>query len=164
MQLLRDASSLNATPERCAAEMLETVPQVMQFIRRQMRSLRGQELTVPQIRTLYYLGRHSKRSLSDAAEFIGLSLPAMSRLVDCLVKKGMVTRAACPEDRRHVRLGLTGRGQRALDAAWERTRERLTEEVAALTPEQREVVCGAMSALRGIFDPGHVELVPPSAE
>jgi DNA-binding MarR family transcriptional regulator len=153
MQLLSDASSAGVRPESCAREVMETVPLVMQFIRRQMRSLRGQDLTVPQIRTLWFITHHSHPSLSDAADFIGLSLPAMSRLVDGLVRKSLVTRTACPDDRRHVRLGVTSRGQAALDSAWKGTHSRVTEVIANLSARQRAVVESAMSSLNEVFGP-----------
>src|SRR5437763_17044188 len=115
MQLLSSASTVPANTERCARQLLETVPLVMQFIRRQMRSLCSHDLSVPQIRTLYFVSTNDRPSLSDAAEYIGLALPSMSRLVDGLVKKDLLTRAECQHDRRHVRLGITAAGQAALD-------------------------------------------------
>jgi DNA-binding MarR family transcriptional regulator len=151
MQLLSDASSAGAKAESCAREVMETVPLVMQFIRRQMRSLRGQDLTVPQIRTLWFITQHSSPSLSDAADFIGLSLPAMSRLVDGLVRKNLVTRTSCPNDRRHVRLGVTHRGQAALDSAWEGTHARVAQIVANLSAKQRATIEAAMASLQEVF-------------
>jgi DNA-binding MarR family transcriptional regulator len=153
MQLLSDASSTGSSTDACARDLMETVPTVMQFIRRHVRSLRGHELTVPQIRTLYWVSRGGRPSLSEAADYIGLSLPAMSRLVEGLVKKGLMTRTACEDDRRHVRLALTGRGQAELDAAWEGTRARLADELASLPAGQRRTIQEAMNALRPVFEP-----------
>ena len=153
MQLLSDASTLEAAPQACARDLMETVPLVMQFIRKHMRSLRGGELTVAQLRTLYNVGRGRRPSLSDVAEQIGLSLPAMSRLVDALVKKGLMTRTSCEHDRRQVRLALTRRGQTALDTAWKGTHDRLATEIASLPGEQRAMIQAAMHALQPVFDP-----------
>jgi DNA-binding MarR family transcriptional regulator len=157
MQLLSDASSLEAAPDACARDLMETVPLVMQFIRGHMRSLRGHELTVAQLRTLYNVSRGRRPSLSEVAEHIGLSLPAMSRMVDALVKKGLMTRTSCEQDRRHLRLELTRRGQTALDQAWNGTHDRLSAEIAALPAEQRGIIQAAMHALRPVFEPepGH---------
>src|SRR5205085_6488729 len=60
MQLLSNASSSRVGPKACARELMETVPSVMQYIRRQMRSLRGQDLTIPQIRTLWFITQHTQ--------------------------------------------------------------------------------------------------------
>ena len=118
-------------PDRCAKQLIETVPLVMQFMRRQMRRASKQALSIPQLRTLYFVSIHDRPSLSDAADFIGLSLPAMSRLVDALVRKELVSRTACQTDRRHIRLAITARGTASLDVAWQETHARLAEEVAA---------------------------------
>jgi DNA-binding MarR family transcriptional regulator len=152
MQLLSDATAIDASPDACARQLMETVPPVMQYIRRQMRSLRTHGLSVPQLRTLYFVSRNDRPSLSNVAEFIGLTLPSMSRLVDGLVKKALLTRTACPDDRRHIRLGITEVGQTALDVAWQGTHIRLVEEIAALNPGDRMTVIAAMQILRGVFD------------
>ncbi|MDB5300141.1 MAG: putative MarR family transcriptional regulator [Phycisphaerales bacterium] len=144
---------MNANADACARQLLETVPQVMQYIRKQMRSLRSHGLSVPQLRTLYFVSHNERPSLSDVADFIGLTLPSMSRLVDGLVRKSLLTRAACPNDRRHIRLGITELGQTALDVVWKGTHTRLTKEVAALNPGDRTTIIAAMQTLRGLFDP-----------
>ena len=43
----------------------------------------------------------------------------MSRLVDGLVEKRLLSRKPCDEDRRHVRLSLTAKGQATLSEARE---------------------------------------------
>jgi len=157
MQLLPDASIAPVKPDRLAKQLIETVPLVMQFMRRQMRRASQQKLSVPQLRTLYYISIHDRPSLSDAADFIGLSLPAMSRLIDGLVRKEYVSRTSCPNDRRHVRLGITDCGHAALDLAWKGTHARLAEEVAAMTVEQRGILSSSMEILRSTFHPDAVK-------
>jgi DNA-binding MarR family transcriptional regulator len=143
----------SAPAELCAKQLIDTVPLVMQFMRRQMRRASKQELSIAQLRTLYFISVHDHPSLSCAADFIGLSLPAMSRLVDALVKKGLVSRTACINDRRHVRLCVTNAGQSAIDIAWQGTHARLAREVAEMTLQQRSAISGAMDILRATFDP-----------
>jgi DNA-binding MarR family transcriptional regulator len=153
MQLLSSAITKSQPTNVCATQMIETIPLVMQFMRRQMRQASRHELSIPQLRTLYFVSLHERPSLSDAADFIGLSLPAMSRLVDLLVRKSLLSRTACPNDRRHIRLGITARGQSALDVAWNGCHEKLVEEVEAMTIDQRDSISAAMEILRSTFDP-----------
>lgn len=129
----------------------------MQFMRRQMRKASCGKLSIAQLRTLYFIGISDCPSLSATADFIGLSLPAMSRLVDGLVKAELATRTSCPNDRRQIRLAITPTGQAAIDQSWKSTRSRLAEEVSALSPEHREVIVSAMDVLRDIFDPKTVK-------
>lgn len=157
MQLLTGATRSGAGAEECARQLIDTIPTVMTFIRRQMRSSSPAELSVAQLRTLYFISRHDRPSLSAASDFIGLSLPAMSRLVDALVRAELVTRTSCPKDRRHIRLGVTPLGQSALDVALKGTRDRVTREVSSLTGEQRQTLNSALELLRSIFEPQRVK-------
>src|SRR3954464_4829934 len=116
MQLLREASSSGVSSEDCAHDVLDSIPSVMKVIRGQMRAHRS-GLTVPQFRTLYFISITQGGSLSAVADFIGLSLPAMSRMVDGLVDKRLVLRRTCDTDRRHVRLALTALGESTLREA-----------------------------------------------
>jgi DNA-binding MarR family transcriptional regulator len=151
MQLLRRASknSTNA-PLRCARELLDTVPQVMRIIRAYMRGHRS-GLTVPQFRTLCYLTDADGSSLSAAADFIGLSLPAMSRMVEGLVDKGMLKRRPCPDDRRHVRLSVTPSGEAAITESRQLAQEKLAVVVAQLSRDQQRAVVESMQLLREVF-------------
>jgi DNA-binding MarR family transcriptional regulator len=151
MQQLRVLTCVLDSSEGCAAEILETVPAVMRFIRAQMRHHRGPELSVPHFRTLLYLGRHGGASLSVLAEFLGLSLPAASRMVEGLVRKGFLVRRIPPGNRRLIALALSARGRRTVAAARQATERRLAEVVASIPRGQRAAIQRALRALREGF-------------
>lgn len=152
MQLLSKASISPVTADACAKDLLDTVPFIMQFIRTHLRGVKGQGLSVPQIRTMSFVNRNVRPSLSDTAYHLGLSLPGMSRLIDSLVRKGLVARTACPKDRRHIRLELTDTGRAALELAWQATRVRLAGEIDSLSPQQRGILSSAMEISLPIFN------------
>src|SRR5947209_5991783 len=152
MQLLRAESNRPVSDDVCAAEVLDAVPVVMAVIRGQMRKHRS-GLTVPQFRTLYFVSTAAGHSLSDVADFIGLSLPAMSRMVDGLVEKRLRVRRTCDDGRRHVRLSLTRLGESTLHEARQLAQAHLTDLMRPLTPEQRGKVIEVMHLLRGVFAP-----------
>lgn len=136
----------------CAHEVLEAVPMVMRLIRSYMRQHRS-GLTVPQFRTLCYLSSAPRSSLSDAADFIGLSLPAMSRMVDGLVEKGLIDRRTCQNDRRHVRLSVTPLGETTVAESRQRAQEQLAAVVGQLSPEEQRDVAATMRLVREVFTP-----------
>jgi DNA-binding MarR family transcriptional regulator len=107
--------------ERCAREVVETVPLVMRFIRTEMRRQSGPFLSVPQLRTLLFLSRCPGADLSSAADHLGVSRPTASAIVNRLVHQGLVNRTGHPEKRRFIILTLTRTGfqrlQRAREAA-----------------------------------------------
>jgi DNA-binding MarR family transcriptional regulator len=152
MQLLRIESNRPVVDDVCAREVLDAVPLVMAVIRGQMRKHRS-GLTVPQFRTLYFVSTATGRSLSDVADFIGLSLPAMSRMVDGLVEKRLMVRRTCDDDRRHIRLSLTPLGESTLHEARQLAQAHLADLMRPMTDDQRTKVIEMMHLLRGVFAP-----------
>ena len=144
----------------CGREVLEVVPLVMQTIRAEMRRHSAPGLSVPQLRTLAYLNRHGGASLGDVAEHIGLSLPSMSKLIEGLVARKLVTREADAKDRRRVQLGLTARGQELLAAARQATVVRLAALLGGLSAQEQERLRGVLELLRTRFSPRHEAPAP----
>ncbi len=146
---------MSEPPQACAREILETVPLIMQAIRREMRAQReSASLSLPQFRTLVYLENHLGASLAQVAEHIGLTPPSMSKIVDGLVEQGLVRRRSHPRDRRRIELGLTAKG----DAVWQSARRavpaRLAETMNLLSAAQQRQVITCMRLLRPVFTPG----------
>lgn len=79
------------------------------------------DLTLTQLKLLHYLEEAEEPlSLKDAAALVKVSLPAASRLVDDLVRRGFVERQEDLEDRRMKRVSPTEDGRavtRRLNAA-----------------------------------------------
>ncbi len=144
---------MTTSPDACARDVLEVVPSIMGTIRTEMRRHRTADLSVPQFRTLAFIDRNSGAALSEAAEHIGLTLPSMSKLIDGLVARKLVTRQTHPEDRRRLTLALTTRGLAALQASRAATRACLAEDLSALTDRERETIKQAMQILRPVFTP-----------
>ena len=142
----------SVTLDKCARQVLETVPLVMRTVRAEMRRHRAADLSVPQFRTLNFLNRQAGASLSEVAEQIGLTLPSVSVLVEGLVERQLVSRTPCATDRRRITLTLTALGQSVLEAAHAATQAALAEKLAALSVEDRVIVAQAMQVLRSIFE------------
>jgi DNA-binding MarR family transcriptional regulator len=70
------------------------------------------ELSFSQLKVLQLLGEQDEDlSLKGLADHFALSLPAMSRAVDDLVRRGLVTRTEDSEDRRMKRVRATRAGR-----------------------------------------------------
>jgi DNA-binding MarR family transcriptional regulator len=106
-----------AKASRCAALLLDVAPQLMQTLRVEMRAGRPPELTVPQFRTLVFFQLHPGAALSQAAEHLGLALPAASKVVEGLVSRGFMLRDQCETDRRRVVISLTDKGAEVLEGS-----------------------------------------------
>jgi DNA-binding MarR family transcriptional regulator len=139
-----------ATPDVCARSLMAAVPAIMRFIRSQMRDHR-ENLTVPQFRTLVLLSHDGDPTMSKVAEHLGISLPAASRMVDGLVRRGLLERQTRAGDRRSVSLSLTSVGQRTFRAALHATEQMLTQHFKALSDKDLAQVAGAMDTLASLF-------------
>ncbi len=137
--------------EECARELLDVVPIVMRDIRTQMRSRRTPDLTVPQFRTLLFVNRNVGTSLSEVADHMGLTLPSTSKLVDDLIKHGLMTRQPCTADRRRVSLSVTRRGFAILEASRKGTLAYLEEKLGSTSVDEKDAIQKAMKALRCVF-------------
>jgi len=149
-----------ALSEQCVREVLDAVPPVIWFMRRQMRRHRGQ-LSLVQFRVLVRLAREPAASLSAVAEHLGASLPTVSRLVSTMVGRGLLAREAGEADRRRVCLTITPQGQAVLDLARKETQRQMQQKLASLSPSQQATLIEAMDLLKGIF--GTFADPPPEA-
>lgn len=106
------------------------------------------DLTLTQIKLLHYLEEADEPlSLKDAAALVKVSLPAASRLVDDLVRRGFAERNEDLEDRRMKRLRLTEAGsavQRRLNAARLSGLQRFTD---SLSEPERALLQTAVAKL-----------------
>lgn len=152
MKLLqKESNSPAASGLECAALLMDVIPSTMRYIRREMRSRRLRGLSVPQLRTLGFLYRNEGASLSDVAREVGLTLPSTSKIVDALVIRELITRAASPGDRRYISLNLTKLGHATFMQARRYTEACLAERIATLSSAERATVSEAMQTLRSIF-------------
>jgi len=137
--------------ERCARILLQVVPQVMQAIRAEVRSGRGPDLSVLQLRALAFLHRHPGEPLSALAEHVGLTLPSMSSQVSGLVSRGLIDRAVSPTDRRFVTLRLTDEGEAVFQAALHHAEASLKQVLDGLSDEELATVTAALQILGAVF-------------
>jgi DNA-binding MarR family transcriptional regulator len=143
---------MDSPARQSARDILETVPLVMRFIRDQVRLRRTAGLSLPQFRTLLFLSRVKNSSLSAVAGHLGLSLPAMSRLINGLVSNKQVERQPVSTNRRQIALTLTARGRATLEKVRYEIRLRLTDSLKNLAAAEQKTVQRAMRVLHKAFD------------
>ncbi|EKO38612.1 MAG: transcriptional regulator [Solidesulfovibrio magneticus str. Maddingley MBC34] len=137
--------------DTCARELLDVMPLIMQDLRRTMRSQSAPDLRVPELRSLAFLRHNPGSNLTDLAEYIGVSLPSMSKLVDTLTYRGFIERTPDAQDRRRVRLGLTEAGFAILAKAREAVKASFAAKLARLEPNDVELVTTSMRLLHTLF-------------
>src|SRR2546421_12899276 len=142
-----------ATPSgrRVAAAVLEITLLVTRLVTPEVRRRGPKQLSLSHMRALGFLDANPDADLSAIADYVGLTLPSMSTLVDGLVRRGLVVRLAAPRDRRRLRLRLTGAGRAALRSALAAAQAVLETRFADLSPGARALVPPAVTRLRPLL-------------
>jgi DNA-binding MarR family transcriptional regulator len=126
-----------------AGLLLATLPRLGKLAAAQA----GGGLTLERARLLWQLRDGALRS-GDLAHRCALSPPAVSELVDTLVREGLARRAEDATDRRVVVVELTARGRRELDRLHEHMTERIAQLLSTLTAEKRSRLRSALADLQ----------------
>lgn len=143
--------STEVSPDICASEIMESIPVVMYFIRKRMRQRKGQIVSVPQVRALAYLSRHSDSTLNQLADYLAVSNATTCSLVDRLVQKGLIDRREDPKERRCVKLNLTVEGRQEYRELHNLAVAELAEILQGLRPHQLKQVNDGLAILRNVL-------------
>jgi DNA-binding MarR family transcriptional regulator len=152
MQSLHEPSIAHGSFDQAAEEVMEALSAVHRAVRREMRRARPGEISMQQFRTLGILAHHPGASLSLVAQHLGLTTASTSRLVDGLVREGLISRLDAPEDRRRLVLTLTDKGQDVLKATKESALGKLAQKLAQLSDAERSDVLKGIAVLRHLAD------------
>src|SRR4030095_6404028 len=128
-----------------ARHMLELLNSLGGTLFRQLLSQKASELylTYAQSQVLFRLAEAPGSHMGDVAKAFGVTLPAVTHIVDRLEEKGLVVRGDHPADRRVYLLDLTRAGKTLVDeleAIRLRGMERVLTRMAAA--ERRQVLTG----------------------
>jgi DNA-binding MarR family transcriptional regulator len=117
----------------------------------QLRVIEESGLSMTQCKALLELGGIGEtadpRQVSELAETFGVSVPSMSRAVDALVKKKLVTRLEDPEDRRVRRVAITAKGKQFVDTLLVVRQAGLEAFAESLSAAQRRKLDAAIDSL-----------------
>lgn len=140
--------------KRLAKVILEVVPPVMRTIKVQMRSMGGgtgvDTLTVPQFRVLNKLARGSM-SNQELSAWLGVSAPTMSKIVDNLVLRKLVTRKTERSDRRQVTVECTQGGLELAQSIRGSVQKQLARKIALLSQSQLSSLETGLLVLKETF-------------
>jgi MarR family transcriptional regulator for hemolysin len=139
------------TLDSCARELLEVMPLVLQDLRRTLRSHSTPDLRFPELRSLVFLRHNPGSNLTDLAEYIGVSLPSMSKLVDNMTYRGLIDRQPDAEDRRRVCLGLTESGLSVLAVALDAVKASFAVRLTQLDSRDIDLVYQGLNLLHRLF-------------
>src|SRR4030043_625996 len=138
--------------------MEELIAQIIEAQRRMNRVIRERtldswvklNLTIPQLKSLFYVSRHGRMNLSGLASGIRVTPANVTGIVDRLVEQGLLTRTPDTDDRRVSWLRATDKGKTLINDLREgraqemrRILDQLTEEELSLVARGFELVARA---------------------
>lgn len=130
----------------------ETIPPVWHRTRAVIRGVAAEKfhLTVEQFQVLRRI-RRGIASVSAIADDSRTSRSAVSKAVDALVNKGLISRSQDPNDRRNIPLALTAEGARVMNAIFGETESWLAERFASLDEQECARLQTAFDLLHDVF-------------
>jgi DNA-binding MarR family transcriptional regulator len=141
----------------CAEAVVQTGLAVSRLVRAQLRRGKASGLTLPQLRALGFVNADPACAPSQLAEYLMLSRPAVTRLIDDLVRRRLITRRPHPGDRRRLRLSVTAAGRARLEAYFAQARAVVAARLDALSPRDRDTVERAMRLVLPLVAPTPTE-------
>ncbi len=144
-------SAFPIAADRCAREILDTVPLVMRVVRSEMRRQGARVVSVPQFRTLAFVWRHPGASLISVAGHLGVTAPTASMIVDRLVRDSLLARAADPLERRRVVLTLTPAGARLVSRLRGQARRQVATRLARAPAADLRRIADGLAILSRLF-------------
>lgn len=141
-----------STRQQLVEVIWETVPPLWREIHAHLHAIASEEfeVTVEQFHILRHI-REGGTSVSELAKKKRISRPAVSQIVDALVKRGFVRRTVNAQDRRQILLELTDAGNTLLDAISLKTRCWMLELFSPLTPDELETIIRALDRLKRLL-------------
>lgn len=78
---------------------------------KQLKAENFSDLSIKEIHTIDKIGMYKKKTATDVAKELSVTLGTLTTAIDKLVKKGYVERLRSEDDKRVVKLGLTKKGR-----------------------------------------------------
>ncbi|HWE14340.1 MAG TPA: MarR family transcriptional regulator [Solirubrobacteraceae bacterium] len=140
----RPSRSEQPSPQDVANELRP----VLGLLYRRIRQTRvAGDLTLPESSALGRLDHHGPMAAAQLATLEQISPQSIGATVQALEAKGLIRRAADPDDGRRVILSLTDAGRGRVHTKRTARTEQLTRALAALTAEERSRLLAALPVL-----------------
>lgn len=115
-----------------------------------IRQNRESALSLSQVSALYHLYHQGSGPIHRLVNHLGISMPAVSQLLESLVESGHIIRSTDPTDRRVKLIQLTEKGTETVEKSMQARHAWLTDLAAALTPEEKEQLLPGLEILSSL--------------
>jgi DNA-binding MarR family transcriptional regulator/GNAT superfamily N-acetyltransferase len=109
--------------------------------------------TLQEARIIYEIAQHEGCTATDLTRTLGLDPGFLSRTLQALQRRQIVTRRSSKTDRRASELALTAKGRAAFTELDRRSRREVADLLGTLDDRQREAVVHAMTTIAHTLEP-----------
>lgn len=135
-----------------ADRLNQLMPEIMRgFMRRQTNELLKGRITLPQLLILNFLDKEGESNMTHLAQFLNVSTPAATGIVDRLVKYGYLIRVFEPEDRRIIKIRLTAKGLTLVQKINQQKRQSIIDVFSQISREERDDYLKILTRIRQIM-------------
>lgn len=138
-------------------EKVEQFREFTRLIERKLEMLNAEDccncnVTMAQCHALVEIGRREDLSLKELSEILELNKSTVSKTVEDLFKKGLITREQLESDRRAVKINLTDTGRRHFIKIEKDMNDRFREIFDRIPEDKKDSVLNALKIYIDSFD------------
>jgi len=134
-------------------ELAHTLRQTVLRLARRVRAERADSaMSDGKLSVLFVLMNEGAQTLGSLAESERVTPPSMNRTINALVEQGFVTRESDATDGRKVVIDISDAGRRLVKETRRRRDAWFSSRLAALSPEERDLLEAAAPVLRRLAD------------
>ncbi len=136
--------------DQAAGHLLSLIPLYHHKILKHSHGISG--IQAARFRMLHVLSEHGTQRMSEIGRRLYISKPYMTALVDSMIQDGYVRRQPDPEDRRVIRIAITGKGRSRLTAMAALMKNDIRDDLSSLDSGDLEVLCRSLRDLRAVLE------------
>ncbi len=125
--------------ELFAERVFSLMPDILrELTKRQSNALISGKITIPQLLILDLLNKKGDMIMSQLAKSMNVTMPAMTGIVDRLVRDGCALRLRDPKDRRIILIHLTKKGKNTIEELKKQRKKIIIDIFGKLGTKDRE--------------------------
>jgi MarR family transcriptional regulator, organic hydroperoxide resistance regulator len=155
---------MDITPSNIALQFFEIAGPIFVSLKEQMHPAdirarshpAAKELTFTQLRVLLAI-EYGKNQVGKLARSARVAQPAMSKIVDHLIRRGFVRRDPHASDRRKIILSLTAKGAATALRIRMKAAEKYVNAIKALSPSEKRKLAEGLSVISRVIEDSRKE-------
>lgn len=131
--------------------LVQIFDDILQIEEKTLQSGHLSDLSVTEMHTIEAIGMYTKRTMSEVAQDLKITVGTLTTAVNKLIKKGYVERKRIEEDRRVVLVELTKKGKLAFRLHEKFHNDMVQTTINGLSDEEQRVLISSLERLNEFF-------------